>query len=85
MRELSAEGERRGVQRAAEVRDANLQTSGTESRQASGRSSVFLPQVPVEQGWDLPTYLRELAMKAGLPPDGWKNGRLYRFTAEIVH
>jgi AmmeMemoRadiSam system protein B/AmmeMemoRadiSam system protein A len=53
--------------------------------EASGRSSVFLPQVPLEQGWDLATYLRELALKAGLPPDGWKNGRLYRFTAEIVH
>jgi AmmeMemoRadiSam system protein B/AmmeMemoRadiSam system protein A len=53
--------------------------------EASGRSSVFLPQVPVEQGWNLDTYLNELAMKAGLPPDGWKKGRLYRFTAEIVH
>lgn len=53
--------------------------------EAAGRSSVFLPQVPVEQGWDLDTYLKELAMKAGLAPDAWKNGRLYRFTAEIVH
>ena len=53
--------------------------------EASGRSSVFLPQVPVEQGWNLDTYLRELAMKAGLGPDGWKTGRLQRFTAEIVH
>lgn len=53
--------------------------------EAAGRSSVFLPQVPVEEGWDLDTYLRQLAMKAGLPPDGWKRGRLYRFTAEIVH
>jgi AmmeMemoRadiSam system protein B/AmmeMemoRadiSam system protein A len=53
--------------------------------EASGRSSVFLPQVPVEQGWDLPTYLAELSMKAGLPADSWKSGRLYRFTAEIVH
>ena len=53
--------------------------------EATGRSSVFLPQVPVEQGWDLQTYLAELAMKAGLPADGWKSGRLYRFTAEIVH
>lgn len=53
--------------------------------EASGRSSVFLPQVPVEQGWDLPTYLAELAMKAGLGADAWKSGRLYRFTAEIVH
>jgi len=53
--------------------------------EASGRSSVFLPQVPVEEGWDLDTYLKQLAMKAGLPPDGWKGGRLYRFSAEIVH
>lgn len=53
--------------------------------EASGRSSVFLPQVPVEQGWGLETYLKELAMKAGLAPDAWKSGRLYRFTAEIVH
>jgi AmmeMemoRadiSam system protein A len=53
--------------------------------EASGRSSVFLPQVPVEQGWDLNTYLAELSMKAGLSPDAWKSGRLYRFTAEIVH
>jgi AmmeMemoRadiSam system protein A len=53
--------------------------------EASGRSSVFLPQVPVEQGWDLDTYLKQLAMKAGLPPEGWKEGKLYRFTAEIIH
>lgn len=52
--------------------------------EAAGRSSVFLPQVPVEEGWDLDTYLKQLAIKAGLPPDGWKSGRLYRFTAAIV-
>ena len=52
---------------------------------AGYRSSVFLPQVPVEQGWGRETYLAELAMKAGLPPDGWKSGKLYRFTAEIIH
>ncbi|MBP1729430.1 MAG: hypothetical protein H6Q56_1803 [Deltaproteobacteria bacterium] len=53
--------------------------------EASGRSSVFLPQVPVEEGWDLATYLKQLSLKAGLPPDGWQSGRLYRFTAEIIH
>lgn len=53
--------------------------------EAPGGSGVFLPQVPVEQGWDLETYLRQLAVKAGLSPDGWKGGRLYRFTGEIVH
>ena len=53
--------------------------------EAAGRSSVFLPQVPVEEGWDLATYLKQLSLKAGLPPDGWQSGRLYRFTAEILH
>ena len=47
--------------------------------------SVFLPQVPVEQKWDRKTYLEQLAMKAGLPPDAWKKARLSRFTAEIIH
>lgn len=53
--------------------------------EAAGRSSVFLPQVPVEQGWNLDTYLAELALKAGLPADGWKRAKLYRFSAEVIH
>lgn len=32
---------------------------------------LFLPQVPVEQGWDKRTYLSELCLKAGLPQDAW--------------
>jgi len=31
------------------------------------RSGVFLAQVPVEWGWDLDTYLKQLCRKAGLP------------------
>lgn len=49
-----------------------------------GRSSVFLPQVPVEQGWGLETYLQQLSRKAGLPADGWKGAKLSTFTAEII-
>jgi AmmeMemoRadiSam system protein A len=40
---------------------------------ASGRSSVFLPQVAPEQGWDKETTLTHLSMKAGLQPDAWKS------------
>jgi hypothetical protein len=39
-----------------------------------GRVAVFLPQVPVEQGWDRPTLMRELCLKAGLPENAWKSG-----------
>ncbi|OGV57056.1 MAG: hypothetical protein A2X45_01580 [Lentisphaerae bacterium GWF2_50_93] len=35
-------------------------------------SSVFLPQVASEQGWDMETTLVHLSMKAGLAPYAWK-------------
>ncbi len=37
-----------------------------------GHSGVFLPQVPVEQGWDLGQYLNHLCIKAGVPVGSWK-------------
>lgn len=37
-----------------------------------GRSGVFLPQVPVEQGWDLAQYLNHLCIKAGVPIGAWR-------------
>jgi AmmeMemoRadiSam system protein B/AmmeMemoRadiSam system protein A len=39
-----------------------------------GNHAVFLPQVAPEQGWDRETTLTHLALKAGLPPDGWRRG-----------
>ncbi|MGK2859966.1 MAG: AmmeMemoRadiSam system protein A [Thermoanaerobaculia bacterium] len=52
---------------------------------ASGRSGLLLPQVPVEQGWDLPTFLERLCVKAGLPAGSWRHSecRLESFTAEV--
>jgi AmmeMemoRadiSam system protein B/AmmeMemoRadiSam system protein A len=48
-----------------------------------GRAGVLLPQVPVEQRWDRVTFLAETCIKAGLPPDAWKEGAdIYVFTAE---
>jgi AmmeMemoRadiSam system protein A len=35
---------------------------------------LLLPQVPVEQGWDLEQYVSYGCRKAGLAPDEWKNG-----------
>jgi AmmeMemoRadiSam system protein B/AmmeMemoRadiSam system protein A len=50
----------------------------------SGRRAVFLPQVATETGWDLNTFLSNLAMKAGLSPDAWKSGAQFEvFTAQV--
>jgi len=47
-------------------------------------SGLLLPQVPVEFGWDVPTFLKQLSQKAGLPEDAWKEGTLYSFTADVI-
>jgi AmmeMemoRadiSam system protein B/AmmeMemoRadiSam system protein A len=49
-----------------------------------GRSATFLPQVAPEQGWDRETTLRHLAMKAGLGPDGWREGASFSVYEAIV-
>lgn len=37
-------------------------------------SAVFLPQVPLQFGWNLEKTLQELSKKAGLDAHGWKEG-----------
>jgi AmmeMemoRadiSam system protein A len=51
----------------------------------NGRSGVLLPQVPVEQGWDLDEYLAYICVKAGLPPASYEKpgAELYTFTAVV--
>jgi len=44
--------------------------------------SVFLPQVAEEQGWDRRRYLEQLALKAGLGRDAWRDAALSTFQAE---
>jgi len=50
-----------------------------------GRAGVLLPQVPVEQGWDLDEYLDYICVKAGLPPRSYEapGAELYTFTAIV--
>ncbi len=50
------------------------------------RRGVFLPQVAMETGWDLETFMNNLcAHKAGLPEDAWKDPKtdLFVFTAQV--
>lgn len=51
----------------------------------AGLGAVFLPQVPIEQGWDRDTYLTELCRKAGLPGQAWKekDAALFVFTGQV--
>lgn len=50
-----------------------------------GRRGVLLPQVPVEQGWDRETFLRQVCLKAGLPSTAWRDRdiTLEAFAAEV--
>jgi uncharacterized protein (TIGR00296 family) len=48
-------------------------------------TGVLLPQVPVEQKWNVQEYLEGLSIKAGLDPDGWKSEgvEIYSFQGQI--
>ncbi|EPR43868.1 AMMECR1 containing protein [Desulfovibrio sp. X2] len=49
------------------------------------RSGLLLPQVASEYGWDCETFLAQTCLKAGLPPDAWKEPGtdVYWFEAEV--
>ena len=46
---------------------------------------LLLPQVPVEQGWDVETFLAHTCMKAGLFADAWLDPKtkMYSFTGDV--
>ncbi len=48
-------------------------------------SGLLLPQVPVEQGWDLETFLEHTCYKAGLPGNAWKDEKtkIEKFSAQV--
>jgi AmmeMemoRadiSam system protein A len=48
-----------------------------------GRSAVFLPQVATEQGWGVEELLENLALKAGLGREEWREADLEVFQAEV--
>jgi AmmeMemoRadiSam system protein B/AmmeMemoRadiSam system protein A len=49
-----------------------------------GRSALYLPQVAPEQNWDLNQTLTNLSLKAGLPPDAWKEGAAFLVFQAVV-
>lgn len=55
--------------------------------QYQGRTGVFLPQVPVEQGWNVEEYLNNLCRKAGVPQGSWQQAgaQLFWYQAFVFH
>ena len=48
------------------------------------RRGLLLPQVPVQWQWDRETFLAQTCLKAGLPPEAWRqDADLQAFTAEV--
>jgi len=43
-----------------------------------GHTALFLPEVPVKYHWNREQLLNQLAMKAGLPEDAWKEGASFK-------
>jgi AmmeMemoRadiSam system protein A len=43
-----------------------------------GHTALFLPEVPVKYNWNREQMLNQLAMKAGLPEDAWKEGARFK-------
>lgn len=70
-----------------EVTDVNEIEVGRDGLIISrGRSAgLLLPQVATEYGWDRETFLRQTCVKAGLPPDAWRQDgtRIEKFAAEV--
>ena len=49
------------------------------------KGGLLLPEVPVERGWDLPTYLANLWRKANLEPDvPVSKVKLWRFQTRVI-
>lgn len=51
------------------------------------RSGLLLPQVPVEQGWNREQFLCNTCLKAGLPPNAYKDkdAQLFCFTGQVFN
>jgi len=43
-----------------------------------GHYALYLPEVATEMGWDRETTLSQLALKAGLPADAWRDGATFQ-------
>lgn len=72
------------MQRIKEISQLKVGTHGLYMVRGS-RRGLLLPQVATDNGWDLETFLSQTCIKAGLPPDAWKDPKteIYAFSADV--
>jgi AmmeMemoRadiSam system protein B/AmmeMemoRadiSam system protein A len=64
--------------------EIHIGRDGVLMRVGADQGALYLPQVPLEQGWDLETTLVQLSRKAGLPDDAWQreDARFFTFAGQ---
>ena len=66
---ISAVGERRRIREPSEI---EVGRHGLVV-QLGWQRGTLLPQVAIEEGWDARTFLERTCLKAGLPPQAWRD------------
>lgn len=72
------------MRRLLEPRDVEVGRDGLMMVRGE-HSGLLLPQIPVEQKWSRNEFLAHTCLKAGLPPDAWREEEteIYRFSARV--
>ncbi len=72
------------LREAPNPEDIEIGRDGIMMRIDQDVGALFLPQVPIDQGWDLTTTLLNLCRKAGLSDDAWQSpeARFFVFSGE---
>lgn len=72
------------LKRIQEVSEIQVGTHGLYVVRGS-RRGLLLPQVAAQYGWDREQFLEQTCLKAGLPPDAWKDKKteIYVFSADV--
>jgi AmmeMemoRadiSam system protein A len=74
------------LRRVLDIRKISLGRDGLVIRRGDSEG-LLLPQIPIEQGWDLATFLAQACLKAGLAADAWRDERtdIFSFTAVVFN
>jgi AmmeMemoRadiSam system protein A len=69
------------MREVSDPQEIQIGRDGVLMRVGDKAGALFLPQVPLDQGWDLDDMLLNLCRKADLPDDAWKrdDARFYAF------